>query len=496
MSGPLPKNVWPAPLLRLYPGWLIFLGGLAAGLLGVQQPLLAGALCVLVLLAATLWRVHARLPQLALGFIGVSLVGYAFLGKGYAYLGVPPLFVGELALGAGLLALLKVGRLGTRHTWGLVVLLGLFMLIGLANTLPYLGTYGITALRDAVIWGYAAFALIVAGLGLHLGWVERAVRQYARLIPWFLLFAPLSLILYRLAGGLIPVLPGSDVPLLKPKGGDIAVHLAGILAFLLLGLHRHFSPPRVAERPGREWLWWLLWLIGCLSVFTGRAALLTIAAAAAVLLLLRPLSRWGRPLYLGVLVLTLMTALNVRVDLGVGREVSVPGLLLNLRSITEDTGTSTRDGSREWRLAWWNDIVGYTLHGPYFWTGKGYGINLADADGYQVEEDSSLRSPHNGHLTFLARSGVPGFTAWVLLQAAFALSLLRASFRARAAGQTVWSHLFLWILAYWLAFLVNAAFDVFLEGPQGGIWFWSLFGFGLAALEVYRRQVASPVSPT
>jgi hypothetical protein len=37
------------------------------------------------------------------------------------------------------------------------------------------------------------------------------------------------------------------------------------------------------------------------------------------------------------------------------------------------------------------------------------------------------------------------------------------------------------ILAYWLAMLVNASFDVYLEGPQGGIWFWSVFGLGLAA---------------
>jgi hypothetical protein len=38
-----------------------------------------------------------------------------------------------------------------------------------------------------------------------------------------------------------------------------------------------------------------------------------------------------------------------------------------------------------------------------------------------------------------------------------------------------------WIFAYWLAALVNASFDVYLEGPQGGIWFWSVIGLGIAA---------------
>jgi tetratricopeptide (TPR) repeat protein len=34
----------------------------------------------------------------------------------------------------------------------------------------------------------------------------------------------------------------------------------------------------------------------------------------------------------------------------------------------------------------------------------------------------------------------------------------------------------IWLLAYWLAFLFAAQADVFLEGPMGGIWFWSLTG--------------------
>lgn len=44
------------------------------------------------------------------------------------------------------------------------------------------------------------------------------------------------------------------------------------------------------------------------------------------------------------------------------------------------------------------------------------------------------------------------------------------------------------MLAYWFAFMVNASFDVFLEGPQGGIWFWCLFGFGIALIEVQRHS--------
>jgi hypothetical protein len=138
-------------------------------------------------------------------------------------------------------------------------------------------------------------------------------------------------------------------------------------------------------------------------------------------------------------------------------------------------------------LDWWRTITDYTFAGPYFWTGKGFGISLADDDGFQVgNPNNPLRSPHSAHMTFLARAGVPGLALWLALQVAFAAGLLRAFFVARRADAWDWALLDVWVLAYWTAFQVNASFDVFLEGPHGGIWFWSLFGIGLAALVAQR----------
>ena len=490
---------WPSSVT------LIVLSGLTTGLIATAQPVVAGAVCGLLALAALIAWVGRGLPRLALGLIGVCLAGYAFLGKGFAYLGVPPLFVGELALGLGLMAIWPLRPVAIGRTPVLTALLIVFMLIGAVNTVPFLGEYGVTALRDATLWAYGLFALITATLLIRLQWVGAALHRYSRLIPAFLVFAPLSVLLYRLAPGLIPAWPGSGVPVVFPKGGDLAVHLAGVMAFLMLGLHQPApesgmampgpGPAPVAPRPhqtevrsGKEWWWWALWLIGSLSVFTGRGALVTVGASAIAVVLLRPLSRWGRPLYLTALLLCGLLITDLKVDLGVGRELSVQGLLLNIESVSGDTGTATRDGSRAWRLEWWNRIIDYTVHGPYFWTGKGYGINLADADGFQVTSDRSLRSPHNGHMTILARSGVPGIVSWAALQCTFAVSLLLASWRARRAQRRRQAAVMIWIFVYWLAFMVNAAFDVFLEGPQGGIWFWCLFGFGLACLELERRE--------
>src|SRR6185312_10621825 len=121
------------------------------------------------------------------------------------------------------------------------------------------------------------------------------------------------------------------------------------------------------------------------------------------------------------------------------------------------------------------------------WTGKGFGVSLADEDGYQVEEDSPLlRHPHNGHLTMLARGGVPGLLLWVLAQLSWCSALAMNYFRSHRDGEQQWAAVFFFLLVYGVSFLINASFDVFLEGPMGGIWYWSVYGVGLAALWLYR----------
>jgi hypothetical protein len=68
--------------------------------------------------------------------------------------------------------------------------------------------------------------------------------------------------------------------------------------------------------------------------------------------------------------------------------------------------------------------------------------------------------------------------------------LLGAMVVARARKDKQWADLFLWIICYATAIVINAAFDVTLEGPMQGIWFWSLFGFGIGSVMVYRAQAA------
>ena len=52
----------------------------------------------------------------------------------------------------------------------------------------------------------------------------------------------------------------------------------------------------------------------------------------------------------------------------------------------------------------------------------------------------------------------------------------------------------LWVLAYWTASIVNMSFDVYLEGPQGGIWFWCLVGY-IIALTLTQDALVKQNSP-
>jgi hypothetical protein len=420
----------------------------------------------------------------------VTLLGYALAGKGFAYIGLPPLFIGEVVLVCGLVTFAFLGRwrhvLRAPSVWFFLLLAAW----GFVRTYPYIAVYKADALRDAAIWGYGAFAILVFSYLLaEPTRLAALVSTYRRFPPIFLSVIPVAWILTRIvARDAVPRWPWADAPVIDTKGGDVMVHTAGILAFWVTGLAGRVKP-----------LW--IGLMAVCVVLVGvndRAGMLSFLTVFALCMLVRP----GHPILwrligIGLLGALLLAVSGLRIQMpGREREVSFTQLVENVTSTVSSSKAGDLDATKEWRLEWWGDIVDYTFEGRYFWTGKGFGISLADDDGYQVEEDQSLRNPHNGHLTMLARAGVPGLILWGLVQLSWVASVLGACLRSRRLGQQHWAALFMVLLAYWIAFMVNASFDVFLEGPMGGIWFWSVYGVGLAAVAIHRRnpEVLEPLA--
>ena len=423
-----------------------------------------------------------RLGDLFLLGVAFILAGYAIGGRGFAYIGLPPLFIGEATLLLGLLAFCGCRRwkrlLADARVWPLV----LFCTWGACRTAPYLSEYKFDAVRDAVVWIYAAFAFVImAVLTEHPRRLAGFVLKYRAFVPWFLLCIPVWFAITRLLGSARPEWPWAGVPVITVKEGDVLVHLGGVLAFWTAGLGRRPGWPMVV----------LLTAITAMTAVVDRAGTVAFGVAFVLSLLYRPktpaLRRVVTTLVVAVAVLW-VTDLHIPLTGGKNRDISFDQVVTNLGSVVGDAGSDGLDSTKEWRLNWWKEIVRYTVHGPYFFSGKGYGINLADDDGFQVLADGSLRNPHNVTMDVLARSGVPGLCTWAFAHGFWALLVGYAFLRSGLRGQREWNGLFFFLFCYWAALMVNGSFDVFIEGPPGGIWLWSVYGTGLAAVILYDRD--------
>jgi len=416
----------------------------------------------------------------------IVLLGYALFNRGFAYLGVPPLFIGEILLVAGLCLWLSCSYItplcAMASPWVLLLTMGWVAL----RTFPYLREYKFDAIRDSMIVAYGVFAFLIFGMLIakpsRLLFLLCRYRQFCYV---YLILMPIIRLLVTLAGGEenLPRHPGTVVSIICVRQGPMMVHLAGITAFL------------AAQRA--SWGWFGLVALNFLLAISNRGGFLAFFTACSLLVLIRPgnggVWKFAAYILFGLVVLG-VTGFEVEIDtagaIKQNRKLSFVGLTEQVTSITGSTKQSNFDDTKKWRLEWWGKILDYTFNGKYFLAGKGFGVNLADEDGFQTEHESEdkapNRSPHNSHLTILARGGVPAFVLWGLFQFTWGLGVLGQYCVASRRNDAPWASLFLFLLALWVANIVETTFDVYLESPMGGIWFWTLIGVGWAANLIYR----------
>lgn len=409
------------------------------------------------------------------------LLGYAVAGRAFAYLGIPPLYMGEILLLIGIWNIASLAR--PLHVFVLpqIWFLLFFMLWGMLRTLPYMAEYGEMAMRDGALWGYGFFGIIIAAILVSspqsLMILLQRYRSFVDFFP-YVAFAGLVVLAFFKRNVF-------DLTILvQMKPGDILVHLAAVATFVAYGI------------AGKKPLWWFAALIGAVicAGSMGRGGLLAFCFGLGVLMLLRLryLTTWRTLFFIFIAVLSLITLLFLTPQTEptnrFERKISPTQLAKNMVSIFMPAEQWGLEGTKRYRLEWWDKIIDYTFFGDYFLTGKGYGINLAISDDQLLKGDISLRSPHNAHLNILARSGVTGLLLWVLLNLAWIGGMLRAIFLAKQMHSATWEGWLSTLLIFYLAALVNASFDVYLEGPMGGIWFWTVFGIGAASIHLLRTQ--------
>ena len=390
---------------------------------------------------------------------------YVFLNKGVAYT-----YLVEALWLFGILLLL-MHRKKVEFIWNKTTKLILFFIaISCIYILRGFAKYDILDLiRDSFIFQYGWFVFI---LFLFKDKIEQVWETLFFIYKWFPFVALLNFILQYFVPFFETVTPFGGIPILLYKNGDMGVQL--LISTLLL-LYTFEKKP-LKWRVLLSLVIALDFLILASYSRSGIVAFLSsmlcfiyfnkdIQLKSRVRLLLK---------YLPVILLIVTPIyINIKVTENFqGRSVGFEQIKNNFSSIIGGTTDATSEDNVVWRLVWWAKILDYSFSAPNFFIGKGLGMSLATDDDI-ITLDENLRSPHNFHLNIMARFGILIFLIWTY----FLIQVLKPLFKKQLIARR------LLIGCILLAFLINASFDVFLEGPMGAFPFWTWVGLYLLSEE-------------
>jgi hypothetical protein len=386
---------------------------------------------------------------------------YVFLNKGIAYT-----YLVEALWLFGIL-LLFINRKKVELIWNKTTKLILFFIaISFIYILRGFTKYDLVDLiRDSFIFQYGWFVFILFLFKEKLGIIWETLFF---IYKWFPFVALLNFILQYFVPFFETVTPFGGIPILLYKNGDMGVQLLISTLLLLYSF----------EKKSLKWRVLLSLVIALdfliLASYSRSGIVAFLASMLCFIYFNKDIQLQARVrLLIKYLPIILLIVTPIYINIKVaenfqGRAVGLEQIKNNFSSIVGGTTDATSENNVVWRLVWWAKIIDYSLSSPNFFIGKGLGMNLATDDDI-ITLDDSLRSPHNFHLNIMSRFGVLLFVIWMY----FLIQLLRPLFKKQLQGKRVLIGCIL------LAFLLNASFDVFLEGPMGAFPFWTWMGLYL-----------------
>ena len=399
-----------------------------------------------------------------------------FLNKGVAYT-----YLVEVLWFFGIL-LLFTNRRKVELIWNKSTkLILLFLAISFIYILRGFSKYDIIDLiRDSFIFQYGWFVFI---LFLFKEKLEIIWETLFFIYKWFPFVALLNFILQYFVPFFETVAPFGGIPILLYKNGDMGVQLLISTLLLLYSF----------ENKTLKWRVLLSLVIALdfliLASYSRSGIVAFLASMLCFIYFNKDIQLQSRVrLLIKYLPIILLVVTPIYINIKVtenfqGRAVGLEQIKNNFSSIVGGTTDATSENNVVWRLVWWAKIIDYSLSFPNFFIGKGLGMNLATDDDI-ITLDDSLRSPHNFHLNIMSRFGVLIFMIWTY----FLIQLLRPLFKKQLQGKR------LLIGCILLAFLLNASFDVFLEGPMGAFPFWTWLGLYLLTED--QESLVEPITKT
>ena len=401
---------------------------------------------------------------------------YVFLNKGVAYT-----YLVEVLWLFGILLLLmdrkKVELIWNRTT----KLILFFIIISCIYILRGFAKYDIIDLiRDSFIFQYGWFVFI---LFLFKDKLEQIWQTLFFIYKWLPFVALLNFILQYFVPFFETVAPFGGIPILLYKNGDMGVQLLISTLLLLYSF----------ENKTLKWRVLLSLVIALdfliLASYSRSGIVAFLASMLCFIYFNKDIKLQSRVrLLIKYLPIILLVVTPIYINIKVtenfqGRAVGLEQIKNNFSSIVGGTTDATSENNVVWRLVWWAKIIDYSFSSPNFFIGKGLGMNLATDDDI-ITLDDSLRSPHNFHLNIMSRFGVLLFIIWMY----FLIKLLKPLFKKQLQGKR------LLIGCILLAFLLNASFDVFLEGPMGAFPFWTWLGLYLLTED--QESLVEPITKT
>jgi hypothetical protein len=386
------------------------------------------------------------------------LLFYVFFNKGVAYS-----YMAEIILVAGIFILFINRKKFEIALDRKQIIIGIFIVITFLFIVISIFQYPIlNVLRDSLAFQYAWFAFIIYFLKNEYNYIWQKIIEIYKWVP-LVLFLNFFLF-YFVFLYLPPINIFGNQNIIIYKNGDKSVHL--LISTILMFLY--------TNQYSRKWLVanTILIVINFLILlaFTRSGSVAYILALFSFFFFskekifnesLRKLLKYV-PIIM-VIGMGLFVAIDIQGD-AQGRTISLSQITDNFSSIVSTNIDGNLVENKVWRLIWWAKLVNESFTLQHFFVGKGLGMSLAGND--ILNTDDNLRSPHNFHLTILARFGYFVFIAWII----WLVSLFKPLFTRKLAGKT------LAITSILLAFIINGSFDVFFEGPMGAYPFWTFVG--------------------
>jgi len=391
-----------------------------------------------------------------------TLALYIYLGKGIAYG-----YFAEFLLLIGILLLIKQRRSVNLMKGSSAYILYFLLVINILYLVRGIVYFSfIDTVRDSFILNYIYFVFILLLFQESISELIQSVFKIYKYYP-LVLFSLYMISLNDFIGGISIF---GDVHLLFFKFGDIGVHLFVAFILQLTNLNRYKKPFDLIN-------YLIIFILFSVASSYSRSGMLSFIIAFFVFYYFlndktvkNQLRNFVKFVPI-VFVISLLFLSKFKVaDNFQGRTVGVEQVALNFTSIFSTSEEGGLNDNKIWRLLWWGQIIDYTFNGPFFIAGKGLGISLADDDQILTTDlEGDLRSPHNFSLSVLARYGVFIFFIWLYWNI---IQLKRIKSLNISKLQLV-------IICIQIAFLFNANFDVFLEGPMGAFPFWVFVGIDL-----------------